>query len=488
MVEFAPASQEPAPSVGLSALEDNNAPTHTVRPDPPRSSLSSLPGFPKLKDSLLASPTPKQATIEDVFPPTSLDHTSETTPQRQRTGSEDSIKSDEAVFGDTARIIPNQHQKAPVQDIPPQLPQLQVTPAQITLTQDLPNQAQQVEKKVELAKLAIPERIPVFTPAHPKGTPLQLPGMLSPPLTPSPHIKLLGLQKTPAVTPNLFLSPSPAMVVPTLGTPSPIPVTPITPNTPIMPATPIKHQGRIPEVIGQSPNVVANQPPALLPRSPRRPPPPGLVLAPTPAGGSHLGVIGDRRVSKNQPQQKVENSKSKDNALGPASTSNMLDGVRDLGHRDHAESPSSEMGPEPIYVGGKRYYVGRYLGGGAMGHVYSVANRETMLLSALKVIKRKHFDFSMVKDEWSTMKAISEAKVAYARKTEGLRFVQNLLESWYDRDNIYFVMVCSMGFVTSLEINDRSLQLLCAGSLLDRLRAMKFDPLTIRVYASELVR
>ena len=165
--------------------------------------------------------------------------------------------------------------------------------------------------------------------------------------------------------------------------------------------------------------------------------------------------------------------------------------TREREDQDATRSRPSEIPPRGIYVGEMKYYVGRYLGGGGMGKVYSVVSKESMNLNALKVIRRKYLisgDFAMVRDEWSVLKAISEAKFFHARRHNGLQFVQNLLESWYDKENIYFVMVRSVGFVTGLAVDERFSQPLCVYSLWGHLETVRFDPLTIRVYAAELVR
>jgi len=497
LVEIVPAPHEATPSVDLSASEDTHTPPLSVRIEAPHSSLSSLPGLRKL---ILVSPASRQATVDDARPSILLDRTPQvigqpgTSPQRQESVSNDSVRSDQAVFGDThnsvnntIRIAPNQPQNSPaeiptvqkssVQDIFTKAPRPQLAPIQVTPVQNVPAQVQfppvsQIEKKVEVPKIAIPG-----------PTPVQYAGVFSPPLTPNSQIKLLGLQnaqqKTPVVPANLFLSPSPMMVVPALGTPSSSkPPTPTAPNTPIMPPTPIKHQGGIPGIIVQTTDVIANHPPALLPRSPRRPPPPGLVPVSAAIGENNFGVIGDRRVSENQPQPQPQASDRADSAQDPE-------------NRDAAEPQPTEEYPEPIYVGEQKYFVGRHLGGGGMGKVYSVVNRETMILSALKVTKRKNLDwdgFSTVKSEWAILKAISEAKYVYVKHAQGLQYVHHLVESWYDKNHIYFVMVCSVGFFTNLAIDDQLLQPLCVGSLYHNLRATKFDSLTIRVYATELVR
>jgi len=165
--------------------------------------------------------------------------------------------------------------------------------------------------------------------------------------------------------------------------------------------------------------------------------------------------------------------------------------TRERENQDATIRRPGEIQRKGIYVGEMKYFVGRYLGGGGMGKVYSVVSKESMNLNALKVIRRKYLisgDFATVRDEWSVLKAISEAKFFHARRPNGLQFVQNLLESWFDKENIYFVMVRSVGFVMSLAADDRSLQPLCVYSLWSHLETVKFDPLTIRVYAAELVR
>ena len=173
-----------------------------------------------------------------------------------------------------------------------------------------------------------------------------------------------------------------------------------------------------------------------------------------------------------------------------------LEPTQASGEVDSAPGPedrnsSSSEDPRPIFVGEQKYYVGRHLGGGGMGRVYSVVSGVTMSLSALKVTKRKNLDwdcFSTVKSEWAILKAISEAKFVYPKRVEGLQFVHHLMESWYDKDHIYFVMVCSTGFFTNLVIDFQLPQPLCVGSLRENLRFARFDSLTIRVYAAELVR
>ena len=521
-VELAPASQDAALSIDISATEGNHSLTHSVHTKPSHSSLSGLSGLRKLKDSLI-SPAPKQETTENASPSALLDRPPEvvgqpeTAPQHQGSCPGDSVRSDKAAFGDTysavsdtIRIAPNQPQnspvetltvqKAPVQATPTQIPRLRVASIQVTPAQVQFPLVNQIEKKMEVPRLVIPG----FTSARPKGTPLQHPGMLSPPLTPSSQIRLVGpqnaQQKTPVMLADLFLSPSPVMVVPALGTPTlPKPTTPTTPNTPIMPPTPIE-QGTIPGATNQTPNVTAKEPPALLPRSPRRPPPPGLVPIPTAAGRDDFGVIGDRRAPRNQPQPLAveefeEKLDGKENVpvvkLEPAPTSDGADGARDPEDQDSPELQPIRRYSKPIYVGEQKYYVGRHLGGGAMGKVYSVVSRTTMGLSALKVVRRKNLNlgyFSLVKGEWAILKAISEAKFVRTKGAEGLRFVHHLVESWYDKDHIYFIMVCSVGFVMDLTINDQLLQPLCVGSLRNLLRMTRLDPLTIRVYSAELVR
>lgn len=484
-VEIDPPPQKAVSSVDLSASEDSHNPNNSVRTEPLRASLLSLPGLQKLNCDLRASQAPTETTLDNAPPtapqdpaPKVIDHP-ETAPQRQGSDSDESVRSDKAALrdthdgsDDTIKIAPNQ-----LQDSPAEIPPVQVTSVQISPTHNTPIQIQRpplnrAEKKVEIPRILIPGPALAFTPARPNGTPVQSPGVFSPPLAPSPQTGLLGLQhaqqKTPVTPANLFPAPSPWMVVPALGTPhSPIPTTPVTPNTPTMPATPIEHQSRIPGVTCPTPNVIPNQIPGFLPRSPGKSPLHNLF--PVPADGGQkkdIGVIGDRRVVTNQPQphdvwEPMDEPESEEGAqpveVEPTPECNGADGARD---RDGTKSQPIRGYSEPIYVGEQKYYVGRHLGGGAMGKVYSVVSKESMKLSALKVVKKKDLnldDFSMIKGEWTVLKAIAEAKFFYTKRVEALRFVHHLSESWYDKDSIYFNMVCSVGFVTSLAIDDRSL-------------------------------
>jgi len=505
-VGVVPSLQEVAPSIDLSASEDDRTRTHPIHTEPPCTSLSSFPGLKGFEGALISSPGPKQANLGEAHPvilpnptPKANGHP-ETVSQRQGSGSDDSVGSNEAVFGDTqnastdmADFTPNQPQdspieiphvqKAPVLFTPSQNPLIRAGPVQMTPTRNTPIQVQrplpnQVKKKVELANLAIPGL-----------TPMHYPGLLPPSLTPSPQSKIPGLHnaqlKTPAVPANLFLSPSPVMIVSNLDSPSSH--MPPTPSTPNIPATPIKHQGRIPEIIGQMLNVVPNQPPPLLPRSPKRPSPYGLDPVSTAGGERDLGVIGDRRMFKNQPQPQIvgepkDEPKRHQESLAEVKLTpecNVVDGARDQEDRD----------AKPQFAR-QRYYTWRHLGDGGMGKVYSVINMDTMSLAALKVIERKRSPngFATVKGEWTVLKAISEVKYFSAKRNTALGFVHHLMESWYDKENVYFVTVCSVGFVPSPAIDDWSLQPLCICSLHDQLKAVKLDHLTIRVYAAELVR
>jgi len=499
-VEIDPPPQEVAPTIDRPASEDNHTCAYSVRAGPPRTSLSSLPGFNELKGTLIGEARP---TTPPNHTPGVNDYP-ETAPQRQ--GSDDSVRSDKAAFGgtphasiDTATATLNQPHGSLVE-----IPHVQITPAQDTSIYAQYPLVNPIEKG-EVAKLAIPPT-PIFTPPHPQGTPIRSPGLFASLLTPSPQFKPQDSpQKSPVSPTNLLVPPSPIVVVPNLGTPFPSsPTTPTTPTTPIMPATLIKHQAWIPAVFGQTP---VPQTPALPPRSPNRPPPPGLNPI-TMAGGERkdFGVIGDRRacrlsagsneVAKNQPQLRVvggsKGKPEREEEAPPVKVEHTPKcGGQEREDRNGPRSQPGEAKPGGIYVGEMKYYVGRYLGGGGMGDVYSVVSKESMNLKALKVIRRKYLisgDFSTVRDEWSVLKAISEAKFIYPRQVDGLQFVQNLLESWYDKENIYFVLVCSTGFVTSIAINNRSSQPLCVYTLWGHLETAKFDSLTIRVYAAELVR
>ena len=497
-VEIDPSSQEGAPSIKLSASGSNHTRARPVRKEPPRTSLSSLPGLDELKDTLLAS-----SALEEVHPTTPPNHTPEmdchheTASQPQGGGSGDSVRSDVAIFGDSQYASNDTIKATPGQphDSPVEIPHVQIIPAQNTSFNAQHPLMNQIEKP-EVTKLLIPGYTPDFTSLHPRGTPIRSPGLFASLLTPSPQFKSPGSpQKSPISPTNLLISPSPIVIVPNLATPSP--TTPTTPTSPIIPP-PVKHQKWIPAVFGQTP---APQTPALPPRSPYRPPPPGLSKNPTAdEEKKDFGVIGNRssagfnEAAKNQPQlQAIEEPKDKpESEKETPSVWAEHTPERDTPEREDQDATRpSEIQPKGIYVGEMKYFVGRYLGGGGMGKVYSVVSKESMNLNALKVIRRKYLisgDFATVRDEWSVLKAISEAKFFHTRRPNGLQFVQNLLESWYDKENIYFVMVRSAGFVTSLTIDNQSSQPLCVYSLWGHLGAAKFDPLTIRVYAAELVR
>jgi len=415
-----------------------------------------------------------------------------TASQRQGGGSGDSARSDKAVFGDsqhssddTVKVRPGQPRGSSVE-----VPHVQIIPAQNTSIHTQRPLMNQIEKP-EVTKLAIPGY-----------TPITSPGLYASLVTPSPQSRSPAPpQKTPVSPTNLPISPGHIMLVPNLGTPfSPTPAIPTTPTTPIMPVTPIKHQGWIPAPFGQTP---APQTPALPPRSPYRPPPSGLNQTPTIGGEKKdFGVIGDRSLAgfneagKNQPQLQLvgepEGGRGGEEGTPSARVEHTPEqDTREQEDQDPTGQRPGEIQPNGIYVGEMKYYVGRYLGGGGMGKVYSVVSKESMNLNALKVIRRRYLilgDFATVRDEWSVLKAISEAKCFHVRRPNGLQFVQNLLESWYDKENIYFVLVCSVCFATSLVIDDRSSQPLCVYSLWGHLETAKLNPLTIRVYAAELVR
>ena len=477
--------QEEAPSLGLPAPDGNRVLAHSIHAEPPCSCLLNHPRLRKF-DGSFTPLVPDQATVRGTRSPSLHDHASgvarqlEVTPGRQRSGSNDTVRSDEAVFGDTHNAAddsimivldeprcssPVDVRQAPVQ------PQLHFT--------------NRIGKRTEVPKLAIPGLAPA--PADGMRCVARRPGIPSPPLTPSSKVKLSGprdAQRRPLlVVANPTVSPSPTAVA--RGTPPSAKST-----TRPMPLTPIKHQGRNPGVIRQAPNVEANQTKTLLPRSPRRVSP--LDLDPvTVGGGKTFGVIGDHRPSKGRTQSQAVGEPKDKKSTPPVKVEPMLAPDRVDGERGSDDDPRPELidCPAPIYVGGGRYYVGRYLGGGAMGRVYSVANRESMQLAALKVIKRKNLnstDLSFVKGEWAILKAIGEAKLV--GRDPGLQFVHSLLESWYDREHIYFAMVRSMDFFTSPVIYDWFLQPLCVGSLHNHLERTILSPSTIKVYTAELVR
>lgn len=465
-IEVAPPTHEAAPYVDLPPSEDNRPRTHS---EPARASLSSLPGLWELNGTLSVSPNPKPVALDGTHLTSPPNHTPEldglpgTAPRRQESGSSDSVRSDRAAFGDTQHAS-NDAVGAATNH--PENSSVEIPHVRISLVQNMPTQAQhspmnQIEK-VEPAKLVIPGPTPVFTPPHQQGTPARSPGPFPPLFTPSPQFKLLGHQQKSPVTPaNMVFSPSPFMAVPDLGSPfPPIPATLTAPTTPIMPGTPLKHQSKIPAVIGQAPNVVANLPPILPLRSPNRPPPSGLDAVVT-AGGkkNDFGVIGGHRVCRllgvfngvvdDQSKLQVvgepggKHGSNEVVPLGKVGPTPKCD-VQDEEERADPQPHPSKTKPEAVYIGEMKYYVGRYLGGGGMGKVYSVVSKESMQLTALKVIRRgclNSGDFAMIKGEWSVLKAISEAKFFHTKRPNGIQFVQNLLESWYDKENIYFIMV-----------------------------------------------
>lgn len=292
--------------------------------------------------------------------------------------------------------------------------------------------------------------VPVFTPARLVDTSARPPRLpqISPLVTPNRQPKLLDpgnvQRNTPVKPADRPMSASPGMVIPPLGV-SPAP----------------KLIGKILEPVSPAPDVFAERP--LLPRSPRPPVRPNLDSDSTAEGKRNdYGVIGDRRVAKDQLRpQAVERSRNKLNTKEQASSATVKpapvsDEPDDA--RNHGGSPSESVSayPKPIYVGERKYYVGRYLGKGAAGSVYSALNQRSMTIIALKVIKRRSLrfdDLSTVKEELTIMRAISGAKFLSSRHNEALSFVNHLLESWYDKDCVYFVMVSSAGLVTDLTIN-----------------------------------
>ena len=509
--EIDPSPERPGEAAPSSAQVDVSTHRSVPKDSRVRTSLKSLPGLPKLKDDLLAPEALGHANPPDPTP----EILSETIHR-------DSMRSDRAVLGDEENCLSNETvnisvwatehspisipsfqeapgwvaaaQEAPIQPAPVQNPPFHVVPIQRTSALNAPIQVQcplaNRMQRVDLDKLRIPEP----TPGHLQGTPIRPPGLLPlpSPLTPNRRSALQDLQnvqhKTPVNQANMFLSPSPAMVISHLGaTPSPRETVPPAPNAPVIPPTPIKIEGNIPGTIGLTPNIMARQPPPLLPRSPRRPPPNGMVPVPIVDGErKDFGVIGDHRAAKNQLQLQVAdgpNSEAGSERRAP------LEKVEYMQHQRGTGSRSSNAYPKPIYA--QNYYVGRYLGGGGMGKVYSAVEKRSLKLHALKVVKRKKLGsngISFVKAEFTVMKAIAEAKFFTPQTDMRLRFVVHLTESWLDGENVYFVMVCSLDFVTILSIDAQSRQPLCPTSLTDHLREAKLGPTHIKVYAAELVR
>lgn len=373
-----------------------------------------------------------------------------------------------AVFGDvekgasggaiTITISRGQSQKPPieaqnVQDAPGLLAVAQEAPAQARLVQETPVHGTPVRIQRNAGMARSPAR-PEDSPVHPRGEPqLFL-------FTPNRQPMLLDPQNPQQYTPikplNHLQSPSPCMVIPALGA-SPLPkqISPTTPNSPEMPPTPLKHQDLMPETIDP---LLAGQCPPLPPRSPRRPPPHNIdPILPADDEKKDFGVIGDRRAAKNQLQsqavEEVADNSGNNKEAPPAEAEPMRGGTDGVQQQEGIARVPVNPCPQPIYVRQQKYYVGRYLGGGGMGKVYSVLNTETLSVSALKVIKRKelrHSGLSIVKEELNIMKTLTEIKYLGPRPIPEFRFVVHLVESWYDKDNIYLNMVCSVGFVTNL--------------------------------------
>lgn len=307
-------------------------------------------------------------------------------------------------------------QGAAVQPALAQKPQVQDPPGQITPAQNMPAQVQLSSVKRVRRKMAI-ANLTTSTPvlAHPDGTLDQPPGLplLFPPETFSRQPVLLDPQnpqrKTPINPADLLQSFSPAMDVPTHGAP---------------------HLSN--QTIPNTPNT---QP--FLPRIPRprpQPKPTTDPVLPVEREYKRFGVIGDHRAAKNQLIQ--------------------AQGVDSAQVQTHTPSEPVYTYPNPIYA--KNYYVGRCLGGGAAAKVYSALNMKSMTTCGLKVIKRRDlgFDLSMVKVEVDIMQAISETKRLGSKKYGPLLFVNHLVECWYDRDRIYFVMVCPPGLFMNLVMTD----------------------------------
>lgn len=482
--DIVPSPREAYTSGHLPVPEDNRTCT----------SLSSLSGLQKFESGLRAASPSEPANLHDHTAPTN-DHF-ETALQRQETCPNESVRSDVAVFGDVEKctsddmiaitITRDQTQKPPidvqnVQDAPGLLAVARGTPVQPTPLQETPvhDKPVQIQRNAGMTQPAVPVPTPVFTPAPPEDTPAHPGG--KPRLflfTPNRQPMLLDPQNPQQYTPikptNHLQSPSPCMVIPALGA-SPLTkkISPTAPNSPEMPPTPLKHQDLMPEAIDP---LLDGQRPPLPPRSPRRPPPQNIdPILPADDEKKDFGVIGDRRAAKNQPQpravEELADNPGKNKEGPPAEAKPTQDGADGLQQEGIAQIPEHPY-PQPIYVRQDKYYVGRYLGGGGTGKVYSVLNTETLSVSALKVIKRKelrHSGLSIVKEELNIMKALTEIKYLGPRAIPEFRFVVHLVESWYDKDNIYLNMP------------------LCVGTLYDRLRRIKLDPLTIKVYAAELM-
>lgn len=459
LAQVAPSPWRADTSLNLSAPENNST----------CASLSGLSGLRKLKGDHILEVNNHQGTV----------------PRRRGIGSDDSIPSNVAVVeaGESDSdsgfigIVQNQTQNPPIgvhiqnasvpfagaqgapiqhvlaQNLPAQVLPLQVSPAWNTPVQ-VP--ANQIGRKVGLAKFAI--NAPAFTPAHPHGTP-GLP-LVFPPVNPIRQSMLLDLQRAqqniPVNPANLLLSTSPVMIIPSLG-PSPKQTASASPNIPGMPPTPLKLRGRIPEAAGPGSNILVDQP--LHPRSPRPRAQHDSNPVPTADGTQkHFGIISNLRVAKNQLQPRAVKKSQNERKSKEETPWEKVDSGADHA-RDHVSASSEPVSkyPEPIYVGGQKYYVGGYLGGGGTAKVYSVVNRMSMKIYALKVIKRKDLEFDdlfLIKGELTVMRAISEIKhLHWSHKNGALVFVNHLVESWYDKDCIYFVMVCSTGLFTNLVID-----------------------------------
>lgn len=421
-VEVTSSLQGENPAAHLAAPEDNDNRTCT--------SLSIFSGLHKFGDGHISPSSPKGANLHNQV--IEVNHPG-SAPRRQETGPNDSVRSDAAVSGSVGSDAGNTQEareQKPLPDLPSRIVH---APVQNVIARDY--------QCPPAIRIEIPNPIPESTVAHPKETPARTPGipLLNAFFTPHRPTILLDAQNTPKKATVKPASPSSAMVISPIGaSPTPkrnVPTTML--DTPEMPPSPLKRRGRIPEVIDSPPTIPDNQSSVLSPRSPRRPPLPS-VDPPLPENEEKkdFGVIGDRRVVKNRPRsQLVENgSRNQENT-----------------------APVPSVASRPIYVGRQgqqKYYVGKFLGGGGMGKVYSALKWQDMTYVALKVVKRKKFgDPSWFKDELTTMRAIAETRFFHSRSERGLRFANFLIESWYDKDRIYLVMVCSVGFTLSLSID-----------------------------------
>lgn len=375
-------------------------------------------------------------------------------PQRQGSGSYNSTKSNVAVSGMSENDYDkysfeadlNKTQGSPI-DARPQEPPVPLAGAQGTTIQ--PTLAQNPPiPTVPIHMTPVRNVLAQVQPPGPNGTLPRPPGLspFFPHMLPDVQNARRNLPVKPA---NLPPSPSTFMVIPTLGV-SPMETASVMAHAPNMSPTPFRDQGKIPGAICLAPKVI----PSLL-RSPR----PGARCSMDPVSPGvgkqeYCGVIGDRRAAKNQLQSRVAEGPRNE----PKTKEKTLSVEIHTSVNDEADSSQDRFGdpyPEPIFAGGK-YYVGKFLGGGETRKVYSAIDKNSMAIRALKVIKRKDLkleDLTMVKEELIIMRTISQIKFFGPQRSEALQFVNHLLESWYDKDCIYFAMVRSADSNENLAID-----------------------------------